>query len=248
MTDQTTDQSIFESTTSVSAPAGDSSLAVLVGEGRKYRSEEELAKAYLAADEFVEKLKAENKAYREELAKARTMDEVLEAIKTAPPADSRGTESNHTNVGVTSAEQIVRIVQEQLTGYETSKSRRENIKTADRLMKAEFGEKASELYKLAADTPEKHEAFMKLAEVSPEQFVKLFKQSNNTIESPATGGSSVNTASLSQRQATDAEAGTKLYYEKMRRENPKQYYSQAIQLEIHRAAKNDPDKYWGRKH
>lgn len=60
-------------------------LAELVGEGRKYSSIEEAAKALakkaIHADQFIETLKEESRQKDEALAKARTVDEIMEALK-----------------------------------------------------------------------------------------------------------------------------------------------------------------------
>src|SRR5687767_9591535 len=65
-------------------PDQDNPLAILVGEGRKYKTVEELAKAYIHIDGFAETLKGENTKLREDLAKSTTLDQVLERLKAQP--------------------------------------------------------------------------------------------------------------------------------------------------------------------
>ena len=56
----------------------------LVGEGKKYRSVEDLAKAYKNADQFIETLKTEKRTleeqYHDAIAKNRSIEEIIEAL------------------------------------------------------------------------------------------------------------------------------------------------------------------------
>jgi cysteinyl-tRNA synthetase len=56
-------------------------VSALVGEGQKYKTVDELAKAYLHADTFIQQLKEENQKYREQVASAKSIDDVLERLQ-----------------------------------------------------------------------------------------------------------------------------------------------------------------------
>jgi adenosine deaminase len=81
-----TDSTIFNGETSPQPAASatpeqqPSLLTALVGETQKYKTPEELAKAYANADQFIEQLKEENRQLREKATAAKTIDEVLERI------------------------------------------------------------------------------------------------------------------------------------------------------------------------
>ena len=55
-------------------------FTALVGETQKYKTPEELAKAYTNADQFIETLKEENRKLREQTMAAKTIDDVLERM------------------------------------------------------------------------------------------------------------------------------------------------------------------------
>lgn len=253
--DQATTNSVIEgtdtnNTSTTNTQAIPESVSLLVGEGRKYKTLDDLAKAYLNADGFIEQLKAENQELRTKTVEAKTIDEVLERLS-----------ANQSNAAVTtsadqvsstnglSAQDVAKIVQQTVTGLETAKTRQSNILKADQALKAAFGDKATEVYSSVAKTPELNEAYMKLAAVDPDQFVALFTksgQSNASTGSQVDSGSNVNTTTSysSNNSVREMTPGTKEYFAKIRREDPKKYFSQNFQLELNKAAQ-DPKKYFG---
>jgi hypothetical protein len=108
-----------------------------------------------------------------------------------------------------------------------------------------FGDKAGEMFNAQAKTVEQRTALTHLAEVSPEQFVALFKtsapdqQRSNMAPGQATGGEHV-------AKNSEDEEGTKAFYNKMRRTDPKKYYGRENQIAMLSAAKDNQEKYFGR--
>lgn len=225
-----------------------SPLAILVGEGRKYKTVEELAKAYIAADGFVERLKGENSTLRTEVAKGKTLEEVLERLKAE---SGSATQDQGANKAVVSKDaqslttnDVAAIVRSTVTGMETARTRESNLMKADAEMRKLFGDKAEEMFKKEASTPEMRKALMELASVSPDKFVALFRPAQATGSS-VDHGTSVNSAALSNEQASGraADPGCKEFYDQLRRKEPSKYYSQAIQLQMNKAAVADPTKF-----
>jgi hypothetical protein len=66
-------------------------LSELVGEGKKYKTEEDLAKAYLNADNFIETLKGEKRELESEVGKAKTIEDVLKAINVSDQTQPEST-------------------------------------------------------------------------------------------------------------------------------------------------------------
>mgnify|MGYP000205087855 CR=1 FL=1 len=52
-------------------------VSALVGEGKKYKTLDDLAKGYINADGFIEQLKAENRELKEKATAAKTVDDVI---------------------------------------------------------------------------------------------------------------------------------------------------------------------------
>lgn len=253
--DQATQNSVIEGadtndTSTTTTQAIPESVSLLVGEGRKYKTLDDLAKAYLNADSFIEQLKAENQELRTKSVEAKTIDEVLERLSANQVNAAQATASDQvSSTNGLSAVDVAKIVEQTVTGMETAKTRQGNLLKADQAMKAAFGDKATEVYASVAKTPELNEAYMKLAAVDPEQFVALFtsKQSSTSQGSQVDSGSSVNTTMTytSGNNVRENTQGTKEYYAKIRRNEPAKYYSQQIQLEMNKAATSDPKKYFG---
>lgn len=231
-------------------PVSKDLIAELVGEGKKFKTVEDLAAGKLQSDIHIKRLEEEAKTLREQVAKAKAVEDVLEAIKANAASGQTSQENNEdddkkvTPSASLSAEQIAKIVADQIKGSETAKQREVNRSKANELMVKSFGEKAKDKFEAKATSPELRAILIQLAEVNPEDFVSLFKEASaeSVVDS-----SSKNLNKLNVDNTTNSkEPGTQLYYAEMRKKNPKQYYSAAVQLEMHGAAMKNPSKYFGR--
>lgn len=213
-------------------------VGALVGEGQKYKTVDELAKAYLHADTFIQQLKEENQKYREQVAAAKSIDDVLQRMEQAQQ------EQQTTHVEPDKVD-ISALVEQTLTQREAKKIQEANLLEADRLMKERHGAQAVELFKAKAATPELQKLYMELAARSPSDFVALFgepQQVGNAIQS----GTSVNSVNI-QSRGTNRESveGTKEWFSKMRREEPQKFYSSGMQVRFSKAATENPKLYFG---
>jgi hypothetical protein len=215
-------------------------LIALVGEKQKYKSAEELAKAYVNADGFITQLKEENKKLREENAKAATLDEVLERIN-KPTTKQDDTPAPPQ----LKAEDLEALVEKTLTGRESAKTREANLLQADKLMKEKYGEKAADVFKAKASSPQLQKVFMELASTSPQDFVALFA-TEAVVPSSAPSTSTVDTASFAASTSNRANMeGTKEWVSKIRKENPTTYWSQDFQVKLQKIVLSIPSLYFG---
>lgn len=225
-------------------------LAILVGEGRKYKTIGDLAKAYLNVDGFAEKLKAENAALRQEVVKGKTLEEVLERLKDQGSATHdqgvRQVEPAKQASGLTATD-VAAIVRKEMTGQETARAREANLVKADAEMRKLFGDKAAEEFTKRAATPEMRKAMTDLAAVAPEQFIALFRPVKADTGTTVDHRTSVNSAAMESQPASGraADPGCKEFYDQLRRKEPGKYYSQAIQLQMQKAAIDNPGKWFG---
>lgn len=208
-----------------------SPFTALVGESGKYKTPDELAKAYIHADTFIEQLKAENATLRTKTQEAKTLDDVLEQLQRKQQPTSEDTPQG------LDVSQVAEIVKQQLTGIETAKVRQTNLAKADAVMKEKFGEKAAEIYNKKATTPELKKIYKELAEVDPDQFVALFGVTEvmpqGSLDTP-----SVNSAG--SLGAPRVKEWSKDWVAKVRKENPSMYKSQQFQIDMLKNA----DKYF----
>lgn len=236
----TTENATSQAGTTMPASSTQSEMvAVLVGEGKKYKTVDELAKAYINADSFIETLKAENRELKEKTVASKTVDDVLARLnqqQTTKPDDS----------SVPSLSDITKLVEQTVTGMETQKQRTGNLKLADQKMKEMFGEKAAEKFAQVATTPELHRVYMELAAVSPDKFVALFDNKEQPAVGADTGGSINTTVQHNSPSGRVSVAGTKEYFDNIRKTKPDLYYSQEFQLSMDKMVRSNPNLYYGK--
>lgn len=210
-----------------------SPFTALVGESGKYKTPDDLAKAYIHADTFIEQLKAENAELRTKTQEAKTLDDVLEQLqrKQQPTAED--------SLQSLDASTVAEIVKQQITGMETAKIRQTNLAKADAAMKEQFGEKALEIYNKKATTPELKKIYKELAEVDPDQFVALFGVGQQQAPQGSVDTPSVNSAG--SFGAPRVKEWSKEWVAKVRKENPTLYKSPQFQVDLMKNA----DKYFG---
>lgn len=243
------DKDLFDPST---PPQNDEELVkTLVGDGKPYKTTADLAKGKLQADIHIKRVEQENKELRDKVAGAKTVEDVLAAVQAKvanEPTNSEPDpeEDKNTHPQGLTAEQVAKIVAEQITGSETAKVKTQNKERANRAMFELFGEKASEVFEKEASTPELKEALIRLAEVDPDRFVSMFKK--EVVKGPGVdsqGSKRVDMLNL-QPQSGTAVRGTQAYYSELRRKNPQLYWSAGTQLEMHEFALKNPDTYFGR--
>ncbi len=209
-------------------------LEILVGEGRKYKDVTALVKGHIHADEHISRLEVENKTLREEATRI--------AASQPAPAD-QPTATSGTPPTVTAAA-IAEMVKNAVTGLETDKIKRANRHKALQGLQDLFGAKAQETFE--RETPDVQRVLTQLAEVDPDKMVAFFRPAVSPTPTPTSGRSTVNTGASVPNSGRATEPGTREYYERLRKTDPKKYWSSALQTEKIAAAERDPRKFFGR--
>lgn len=226
--DQTTNNSSDKNTPAPPTPAGDT-LSALVGEGKKYKTAEDLAKSRIEADRFIEQLKseaAEMRARMEELEKAgtkqRTIEDVLNAVN-----EVRGEAGNQPSA---SAEDILKIIDERVSALDRQKIRSANAAVAEAELLKRFNNdaaKAKEFIRNEASrvglTPSELKG---LSETSPEAFKRILGLTSNT----GSGGSpSFSSEKNSEAGNSGSGARNAAYYAELKQKLGKRFWDPAIQ-------------------
>lgn len=242
-----TDATIFnsgESTNDTVTPEATTEgqlFSALVGDSQKYKTAEDLAKAYSNADKFIEQLKEENRKLREQAASAKTIDDVLERMS----KQSEVPEYDNSPVQETISPDVVQqLVEKTLNSREQSQRKTNNLLQADKLMKEKFGDKAIEVFQQRANTPEKAKVLMELAATDPIEFTALFAGVPSITNNMDAG--SINTTSVASTGGNRANIeGTKEWASKIRAEDPSKYWSQEFQYKLQQTVTNNPTLYFG---
>jgi hypothetical protein len=231
--------------TTTNQPTGDlsASVGILVGEGRKYKDLDALAKGHLNADEHISRLETENRELREKAKTQATLDEAIAKL-TATQSKPNDQGSNQPGTPPTlDASAVQKLVADTVTGLETARTKQVNLAQAEAALRSFYGDKAGEVLAKFAPTPEERAVLKQLGEVSPEKLVALLKPADKAMppmqQGTVNGGAPANTDRA-------GDPGTKEYWDNMRRKEPAKYYSQAMQLERDKVARANPDKFLGR--
>jgi len=212
----------------------------LVGEGKKFKDEEALARAKWESDQFIKKVTAENEQMRKELATRMTLEEFWEKTKTTQSKTNEddGDTLRREPVAQTNApkpEDIVEMVRRELTEEKTKSQKAQNVEYVRQELTKTWGPDFSEkLARKAAELGSTPEFLGSMAETQPKAFLALMvgqptgKPATNDYVPPR---SAVTSPTQIGNQRNFA------YYEKMRKENSNLYWTPRVQNEIYKAAK-----------
>lgn len=202
--------------------------------GEQWKDPEVIAKGYAASQEHIAKLELDLKAAEAEKSKTDYMKEVLDTIqKNSSPAV--GEKPNGTNDSappptpeVIGVDQIKELVKEAVTVQEQNRTSSQNLMDADAKLKEKFGtEVGTVVNQRAQELGLTKEYLQSMAEQSPTAFLALIGEPQGK-ETNSSTSSTVNTS------ATVTTSGKKnfAHYNKLRKENPRQYRQPSIQNEM----------------
>ena len=211
----------------VQTPVTEAELANWVGEDRKYKTVDDLAKAYANADKHIATLEADAKRLREEnqeiATKSRSVEEILEALKreeVTPPVVPQSSSNPKPEVDIDS------LLEQKLSEREIMLKKKEAVDTTWKIMDDAFGDRTNAslaVKQYVGDNPERKAVVNSLAISDPAGLLKLLgkdieRKPTSFVDGKKTSGGQVNLES-------------KLTWEvahNLRKTDPKLYYSHAF--------------------
>lgn len=215
-----------------------SALTELVGSGKKFETAEELAKGKLDSDTFINRLLDEQRdrdktiqELQEQLNSTKTQGE-LDKLRNELSQRPTGEETKEVTPSQLSPEDLESMIEASVTKREAQASTKANLYQTNEALKSHFG-----------DTEKATEAVRKRVEelgITVEDLTKMAGRSPKAALALVAGEQSAPSGDLSKRSSISAAAivdgvsqtPTKETFDKLRRENPKQYYSPAVQQQI----------------
>lgn len=204
-------------------------LEVLVGEGKKFKSVEDLAKGKLESDRFIKQLLDEKKALLEEQNTRERLEELINKLSNPSPNNVPTPPAREPENPVNPSNGLTKEDLEKYLAEERRKTQAEaNINSVRQELEKSFGsnwkttiaQKAQELGLSAQEMTD-------LAAKSPKLVLDLVaRQVAPRVPTPP--GNHLNTGSFSQHNGVKDWD----YYEKLRKEDPKTYYSAPVQKEV----------------
>lgn len=226
--------SVFENNTPATPDTDDNALnngqqsdplSELVGEGKKFKTVEDLAKGKTEADAYIEQLKQELAEMREDLNKRAGLEDVLDSVKAAQSTSQEPTKTPEIDESM-----LDKLVEQKITAIESQRTAQENEAAANAKMVEHYGdvEKAKAAFTAkAAELNMDPASLRSMAQQSPKAFMTLMGVSAKE-HTPAKTQGTVRTDALPNVSGGPRE-GTFAWYQQLRRENPRKYYQPAIQ-------------------
>lgn len=216
-------------------------VSELVGEGKKYKDPNALAKAKIFADEHIKRLEQEAAERARELDKRLVVEDMMAEIK----ALASKPQTEHTNVqdkvesnDKISKDEIASLVTSELVKLTERQKQEQNLKQVqDQLLKT-FGPNYSEkLSQRAKDLELSQEFLNQLASVNPKAFLRM-------IVEPAAQVPNYTPPNTKEGFRSNGHTGEKTYkyYQKIRKENPRLYAT--LQMEMYKQAEKLGDAFY----
>lgn len=217
----------------------------LVGEGKKFKTERDLARGKAESDLFIEQLKRENAEMRNELNSRQTAEQIAEKILnrsntsvTSPSINKEDSNQSNPNSGISEDDEDVDTkVDKRLRAILREQQEEQNLVYVRNALEESFGKNfGKQLAEITQEINETEETMTRLAKTNPKAFLKLVgatsaqatKQKQDTLFSPPTSSVGI--------KPTKTEKGWS-YYKNLRLTNPTLYRSIPVQQEMFRKAK-----------
>lgn len=230
--------------TNTSNTNGDNDLVTsLVGEGKKFKTVEDLAKGKVAADTFIQQLQLENKALREAMDNgddtAGIMTRINELLSKKDERTATNQTSNQSQPESLTKEEVLDL----LNRRDQDKTLRHNSDLFKNAITKALGDKADEtvatrLQSLGLDK----ELFDTMVARSPQSALSLIGIKDTV--SNATSGKDVTLNTEAYFANSDNSKQNFAHFQKLRKELGAKYYEPEIQKQVFEARKRLGDAFW----
>lgn len=216
--------------------------------GDNWKDPEVLAKGKLEADGYIKNLEDQIAQMREDMKKQDYQAQILEQLQnkaaetttaqTATPNNNGSTETQNTTASL-SENDLESLVEKTLVKREQDSVIKQNLAQVDQELVNSFGTEAeATVRKKAEELGMSLSRLRDIAAESPTAFFSLIGQPQKTF-SPMVQGS-VRTEGVNMQASNTRDWN---YYQKLRRENPNQYYSPKVQQQLIQDRMNMGDKF-----
>lgn len=220
-------------------------LSTLVGEGKKFKDVESLARGKVESDNFITKLQEENQRMREELEKNMNLERQLAALSSGEPAPNAGgnpapvAAGNQPGAVPIKPEDVEALLEQKLNTREAEKAKQANLRQVDEFLLKHFGDVNKAKDAINSLNASLGINISELAAVSPAAVTKLIAGSSQ-------GTGVVTEHSTVRPVGLGGEVRNKAYYDKLRSEmgNSRFYTDRKLQLQIHKDAQSLGDAFY----
>lgn len=233
-------------------------LSEYVGEGKKFKTAADLAKAKAHSDAFIERLQREQAALRNELNTRVKLEELMDRMSAGKNTNgsvsnqSTQTDGDNGHEGTAtknfSPEDIEKVVEQRLAKREQEARVNNNVQTVKDRLKQAYGDNyVAELDNRTKELGLSREFVADIAKREPRALFALLgiegqarAQSQQTDIFSAPPKATVNTAGFGIRDTEKKFAD----FEKIRKEDPSRYWSAPVQNELHKQAAKLGERFY----
>jgi hypothetical protein len=237
---ETNDQGLFSET---DADPDKDFVAELVGEGKKFKDANALAKSKLASDSHILKIESENAQLRQELKTRLTLEEFYDQVKNKPsPSTPPPTEQDEPERTEFSVEQIDSLVDKRFQERLTVEQQKNNLAYVTQEVAKKLGPNYKKLMAdRAKEVGEAPENLTHLAMTKPKLFLELMVPSVGTTNIPGLPRTQLDTGKMAfENNAVRNQS----YYQKLRQTDRKRYDSRNVQIQMHKDAMALGEKFF----
>jgi len=231
-------------------------VSQLVGEGKKFKTVEDLARGKQESDNFIQSLQQQVTELREELNKQDFAKDLLEKVKNNmnnkenEPHDKEKAEEVQTSTSNSKVDEgnLEKMIRDLMTEEEKKKTAQNNLKTVQSKLQETYGENAKrELQNKANELGMSADDLQDVAVRSPQAFFRLVgmdstdnTSNSNSQTAPIPGDK--NSAAYQSNQ-TGREVRDWNYYENLRKTDRKRYFDPKTQRQMMEDKKRLGDKF-----
>lgn len=216
-------------------------LEDLVGEGKKYRDTNALAKSRIEADKYIKKLEAEHQAMREDLASRQALAALVDEIKKSKTVQEPSIpDPQDGNKGGNDSADVEELVRKLLAQKETETKLSRNQELVKQKLTEQFGSNFnSVVHKRAQELGVDINYMNRLAAEAPQALLALFsKQTGDDVV--FSGGTSVRSEALTHRPSGDRDWN---FYQKLKAADAAKYWDKSTQRQMFEDMKRLGDKF-----
>lgn len=220
-------------------------LADLVGEGKKFKDLQALARSTLHKEMHIRNLEKENADFRQAVQQGLTREEFYEAIKSLqqPSPSNPAPKADEPERNEVSVEQIQSLVRDSVNQTLTEKQQESNLVYAVTEAHKALGPNFQRLLKdRAKELGESEADLTMLARTKPKVFLELMvPKASDTPHIPSLPRSSVDSG---KGTPSGSEVRNMSYYKKLKQTDPARYKSQATEIQMHKDAMTLGEKFF----
>lgn len=218
-------------------------LAELVGDDKRFKTPQDLAKSKFHGDDHIKKLETELASLRQDLSTRLTLEELADRISSIQDENdslnNRNTNGEFNNEASNQSssltpEQVDNMFNSKLAEYDKTKLKEANSAYVLKELQNLYGGKYAERIKAESDRLGLGKEFVNnLAAEQPQAFLKIFGTNpsfgNNDVANPPKGNITIGQGPL-HRERTES------YYNELRDKDPTSYWSPKVQNQLHKDA------------